>query len=106
MGVSRSWFYARTRERALDPVDVQLRADIEAIVLEHSSYGYRRVSAQLRRDGWCVNHKRVLRVLREECLLCRLKRRFVPTTDSKHAFAVYPNLLREQTLASNSAGGR
>jgi transposase InsO family protein len=99
LGVSRSWFYARTRERALDPVDVQLRADIEAIVLEHSGYGYRRVSAQLRRDGWCVNHKRVLRVLREECLLCRLKRRFVPTTDSKHAFAVYPNLLREQTLS-------
>jgi len=98
LGVSRSWFYGRPRERALDPVDVQLRADIEAIVLEHSGYGYRRVTAQLQRDGWQANHKRVLRVLREESLLCRLKRRFVPTTDSRHGLAVYPNLLKERVL--------
>lgn len=104
LGVSRSWFYelyeptGHPLEQAADPVDVELRAAIETIVEHNSGYGYRRVAAQLRREGWCVNHKRVLRLLREECLLCRLKRRFVPTTDSRHAFAVYPNLLKEQHL--------
>jgi putative transposase len=44
--------------------------------------------------GWSVNHKRVLRIMREECLLCHLKRQFVPTTDSHHPFQVYPNLIK------------
>ncbi len=52
----------------------------------------------LRRSGWPVNHKRVLRAMCEEALLCQLKRRFVVTTDSVHGYRTYPNLLAEATL--------
>ena len=67
---------------------------IETICLEFSRYGYRRVTAQLQRDGWCINHKKVLRVMRESDLLCRVKRRWITTTDSKHGFPRYPNLIK------------
>ncbi|MFN8589930.1 MAG: IS3 family transposase [Thermomicrobiales bacterium] len=75
-----------------------LREAIERIVLEHPGYGYRRVTHAPRREGWKVNHKRVLRVMREESLLCQIKRRFVPTTDSRHGLGSHPNLLRGQDL--------
>src|SRR5258707_1011915 len=58
-------------------------------------YGYRRIAAQLRRDGLVANHKRVLRLMRRDNLLCLRKRPFVPvTTDSRHAWRVVPNLAR------------
>jgi putative transposase len=73
--------------------EVALRDAIEHLVLEFPGYGYRRVTAALQRAGWEVNHKRVLRLMRQECLLCQLKRRWVRTTDSEHGLRVYPNLL-------------
>ena len=76
-----------------------LRDAIERIVLQFPGYGYRRVTKALQRDGWEINHKRVLRVMREEALLCQLERRFVRTTDSTHALRSYPNLLGDLTLA-------
>jgi transposase InsO family protein len=94
MGVSRSWYYARPSATEKAKKDVELRDAIERIVLEFPGYGYRRVSVALRREGWAVNHKRVLRIMREESLLCQLKRRFVPTTDSAHPFGRYPNLIK------------
>jgi transposase len=45
---------------------------------------YQRITKALIRTGWVVNHKRVLRIMREESLLCQLKRRFRPATDSNH----------------------
>ena len=95
MGVSRSWYYERLTAGKKAHRDADLRDAIELIVLEFPGYGYRRVTAALRRKGWSVNHKRVLRIMREESLLCQLKRRFVPTTDSAHAFGRYPNLIRD-----------
>ena len=98
MGVSRSWCYERPSAREKARKDVALRDAIERIVLEFPGYGYRRVTAALRREGWEENHKRVLRIMREESLLCQLKRRFVPTTDSAHAFGRYPNLVKDTEL--------
>lgn len=95
MGVSRSWYYERSSGAERAKKDVALRDAIERIVLEFPGYGYRRVTAALRREGWSVNHKRVLRVMREESLLCQLKRRFVPTTNSAHSFRRYPNLIKD-----------
>lgn len=94
LGVGRSWYYAKPTTAETAQRDVELRGAIEEIVLEFPGYGYRRVAKQLQRDGRVVNHKRVLRIMREESLLCQLKRRFVATTDSGHGFATYPNLLR------------
>lgn len=101
-GASRSWYYAcpSAEERAVR--DVGLRDAIEALLLAFPGYGYRRVTHALARAGWRVNHKRVLRVMREESLLCHLKRRFVPTitTDARHGFPIYPNLLAEARITA------
>src|SRR6266581_3591125 len=98
--VSRSWYYEQQSRPAVAEVDVELRDAIEHIILEFAGYGYRRVTHALKRSGWQVNHKRVLRVMREESLLCQLKRRFVPTTDSHHRYQVYPNLLATMELTA------
>jgi transposase InsO family protein len=88
--LSRSDFYRKLRPAARG---VDLMAAIDALVLEFPGYGYRRVTAQLQRDGWAINHKRVLRLMREAGLLCRQRRRWIRTTDSQHGLLVYPNLL-------------
>lgn len=100
LGVSRSWYYARRQQPPAPVQDVALRHAIEEIVLAFPGYGYRRVTKGLQRDGWTVNHKRVLRLMREEALLCQLKRRFIPTTNSRHAFRRYPNLLTGTALSA------
>lgn len=94
-GVGRTWYYTRPAPDEPASRAVALRAAIEEIVLVFPGYGYRRVTKQLQREGWRVNHKRVLRVMRAESLLCQLKRRFVLTTDSSHGLTRYPNLIAD-----------
>jgi putative transposase len=99
LGVSRSWYYAHPRPQAGATEEIALRDGIERIVLDFPGYGYRRVTYALRRAGWgAINPKRVLRIMREESLLCQLKRRFVVTTDSAHGYRTYPNLLASLPL--------
>jgi transposase InsO family protein len=100
VGVSRSWYYAHPTADALVERDLDLRDAIERVTLEFPGYGYRRVTHALQRDGWAVNHKRVLRVMRQESLLCHLKQRFLVTTDSTHGLPTYPNLLTEAALSA------
>ena len=72
-----------------------LRDAIQRLALANRHYGYRRIAAQLRREGFVVNHKRVLRLMRQDNLLCLRKQPFVPvTTDSRHGWRVVPNLAR------------
>jgi putative transposase len=73
--------------------DTQLRDTMEQIALEFPRYGYRRMTAELRRRGHCVNHKRVLRIMQEEHLLVQVKR-YVRTTFSQHGLRRYPNLIK------------
>ena len=82
---------------------MELRDQMQKIALESPAYGYRRITAELRRRGFEVNHKRVLRMMREDNLLCVRRRAFVVTTDSRHNLPVYPNLARGmiQTSAIN-----
>ncbi|MCH7719333.1 MAG: transposase, partial [Chloroflexi bacterium] len=68
---------------------------IEEIVLEFPGYGYRRVTPELRRRGRLVNHKRVRRLMGEQGLCCRQRRRWQRTTDSRHGLRVYPNRLAD-----------
>jgi putative transposase len=104
LGVSRRWYYAHPRADARAERDLDLRDAIERVTLDFPGYGYRRVTHAVQREGWQVNHKRVLRVMRQEALLCHLKRRFLVTTDSAHGLPTYPNLLAEVTLnAPNQA---
>ena len=94
LGISRSWYYAADAGTPSE-ADTALRARIEEIVLEFPGYGYRRVTKTLQREGQEVNHKRVLRIMREESLLCQLQRRFVATTDSRHAVGSFPNRIKD-----------
>jgi transposase InsO family protein len=98
-GVSRASYY-RFDENAgagTDP-DMDLRDAIQRIALDWPAYGRRRMTEELRRRDWTVNHKRVHRIMREDNLLCLRKRKFVATTDSNHGRKVYPNLAREMVL--------
>ena len=91
----RTWYYTHPSAADKTARDVDLREAIEQIVLAFSGYGYRRVTAELHRQKWMVNHKRVLRVMREESLLCQLKRHFVVTTNSAHDFRHAPNRIAD-----------
>jgi transposase InsO family protein len=98
-GVSRAGFYRSLRERSPVEEDMEVRSVIQQIAVEHRRrYGYRRISAELRRRGLLVNHKRVLRILREDNLLAVQPQAFVVTTDSDHEFEVYLNLASRMKL--------
>ena len=93
VGLSRATFYRyRDCDEPVD-LDIELRDQIQRIALEFPAYGYRRITAQVRRDGVLVNRKRVLRLMREDNLLCLRHRRFVATTNADHGLPIYPNLV-------------
>jgi putative transposase len=94
-GVSRAGYYRNWAASAPRAEETGVRDVIQRLALAHRHYGYRRIAAQMRREGWAVNHKRVLRLMRQDNLLCLRKRSFVPaTTDSRHNWHVVPNLAR------------
>ena len=80
--------------------DTLLREHIQRVALEWSRYGYRRITKELHRQGVGANHKRVLRLMREDNLLCLRKKRFVATTNSDHGLPVYPNLAAEMDVTA------
>ena len=97
--VSRAGFYRSLQQQQPALEELEVRAAIQQIVLAHRRrYGYRRVTAELRRQGLLVNHKRVARLMREDNLLAVQPRAFVVTTDSKHQLEVYLNLAKRLKL--------
>jgi transposase InsO family protein len=90
--LARSTWYRHLSEPQLPDPDIELRDRIQRLALECSVYGYRRMTKELHRRGIQVNHKRVLRIMREDNLLCLRRRRFIATTDSDHGLPVYPNV--------------
>jgi putative transposase len=94
-GINRAGYYRRWGASEPRQEETAVRDAIQRIALANRRYGYRRIAAQLRRDGLVANHKRVLRLMRRDNLLCLRKRPFVPvTTDSRHEWHVVPNLAR------------
>jgi putative transposase len=94
-GVSRAGYYRHWQACAPRREENGLRDAIQRLALANPHYGYRRIAALLGRESWRVNHKRVLRMMRTDNLLCLRKTAFVPaTTDSKHSWRVMPNLAR------------
>ena len=87
----RTYYY----EPKHTPSDEALIDRIGDLCLEFPRYGYRRVTKQLQREGWIVNHKKVARIMRERNWSCRpRKKRWIVTTNSTHGFPVYPNLTK------------
>jgi putative transposase len=97
--VSRASFYRWLKPKPGAEEDLDVRSAIQRIVLDHRRrYGYRRVTAELRRRGTLINRKRVARIMREDNLLAAQPRAFVVTTDSDHGLKVHLNLARRMEL--------
>jgi transposase InsO family protein len=94
-GLSRASYYRRFEVRAPREADVELTGQIQLLSLRYKFYGYRRITAELRRSGIIVNAKRVQRLMREDNLIAMRRKPFAPpTSDSRHGFLIVPNLLR------------
>lgn len=97
--ISRASFYRSLKQRVPLEESMEVRSTIQQVALEHRRrYGYRRVTAELRRKGMLVNHKRVARIMREDNLLAVQPKQFKTTTDSSHALEIYLNLARRMKL--------
>ena len=93
-GLNRAGFYRWRLPRLATPIEMEVRDQMQKIALEWPAYGYRRITHQLQKQGFDINHKRVLRMMREDNLLCMRRRAFVVTTDSRHNLPIYQNLAR------------
>jgi len=91
-GIARAGYYRAWMEHEPRAAETQLRDRIQQISLTHRFYGTRRVAEALRAEGMVINRKRVQRLMRLDNLLALRQRRFLTTTDSRHTYAVYPNL--------------
>ena len=97
--VSRSTYYRLQKEPCISSYDITLKQLINEIASEFPFYGYRRMTKELQHRGEQVNHKHVLRIMREDNLLCRRKKAFKPvTTNSNHSFKIYPNLAKDMEV--------
>lgn len=97
IGLARSSYYYKARDKDCDKAKQEQRivARIMDIKAEFSSYGRPRITKALQREGLRVNHKRVRRIMLEKGLLCKVKRRFMRTTNSEHGLPIYPNLIKD-----------
>jgi transposase InsO family protein len=101
--ISRRSFYRSLQERRPAEEETEVRSAIQQIALEHRRrYGYRRITAELRRRGMQVNHKRVVRIMQEDNLLALQPKRFKVTTNSNHKFEVYLNLAARMKLTGRN----
>ena len=99
-GLPRASYYRSLSATEPATTDAALRERVQQVALEWSCYGYRRITKELHRQGIQANHKCVLRLMREDNLLCLRKKRFVATTNSDHGLPVYPNLAAEMDVTA------
>lgn len=103
LGVSSSGYFAwkdRPACRRQRDDMVLLAHARSAFALSNGTYGSPRMVHELRENGLAVGRRRVARLMRENGLRARQKRRFMRTTDSLHAFPVAPNLLDQDFTAT------
>ena len=101
VSVSRRSFYRSLKEQQPAEEEMEVRSAIQQIALEHRRrYGYRRITAELHRRGMQINHKRVVRIMRQDNLLGMQPKRFVVTTNSNHKLEVYLNLAGRMKLTA------
>jgi len=99
MGIKRSTLYYQPKgnlDKKIKETDIKNK--IKDISYKHPYYGYRRITAQLRRDRVIVNHKKVLKMMQEMGIQGRIKHKYVTTTNSKHNNKIYSNLIKDKEL--------
>ena len=102
--VNRAAFYRRWQDHAPAVEETALRDQLQQLCLANRHYGYRRIAALLRREGWSINHKRVLRLMREDNLLCLRKPLFRPaTTDSRSTTPRFVTITRSRPRRSRGS---
>ena len=98
-GVSRAGFYRFLKAHVPNEEETEVRSAIQQVALQHRRrYGYRRVTAELKRRGMQVNHKRVARIMREDNFLAVQPKEFLSATTSNDSLEVYLNLSRRMRL--------
>lgn len=98
MNLPRNSYYYKLKNKGINEDALIIR--IESLIEEFSGYGYRRITAQLHREGININHKKVLRIMQERGLISKPKRRWVRTTDSNHSYRIHPNKLKGYTVTA------
>ncbi len=99
MGIKRSaYYYQKKEDSANAQQEILLQEKIQRIAYQYPYYGYRRITAQLQRENFKVNHKRVLRIMRQLGIQARVKRRYTTTTNSRHSHRIYPNLIKDKIV--------
>jgi len=93
MGASRSGYYYKPMK--VKEKDKPLLDKIKTIANEFPCYGYRRITAELRRRDIVVNKKRVQRIMADNGIQCTIRRKYRVTTNSKHSLVKYPNLIKD-----------
>ena len=94
MGIRRSTLYYKPKGKK----ETDIKNKIKDISYKHPYYGYRRITASLRRDKVIINHKKVLKMMQEMGIQGRIKHKYVTTTDSKHHNKIYSNLVKDKEL--------
>ena len=90
LGLARSSYY---HAPAPAPDEQVAKATLEQVATEWPTYGYRRLTKQLAREGQSVGSKRVRRLMAEMGLKAQKPRKKTATTASRHRFPRYPNLV-------------
>ena len=96
----KSYAHWMNDEPVRDRVEMQVRDEMQKIAVVFTRYGYRRMTIELQRRGFAINHKKVLNLMRTDNLLCTLKRFKPITTNSNHNFPVYPNLAKDMIVTT------
>jgi putative transposase len=93
MGYSRSSYYYQSQQPITSDEEQALKEAVLKVAGQWPTYGYRRITAQLHREGWLINAKRLRRILKTLGLMAKPKVRKKRTTNSEHPYPRYPNLL-------------
>ena len=95
LNLAKSTYYHKTKEQSETKLKIEadIQGRIEEIACEFQKYGYRRITKQLQREKIKINHKKVLRIMKENSLLCIGKRKWINTTNSNHSLQTYPNYI-------------
>ena len=96
LGFNKSTFYYQPKS---DPSEDVLRAEIQTLATEYPTYGYRRITALLLRQGYPVGYKRVARLMKDNDLLVSVKRAETQTTKSLQGDKPWSNLLEDLEIS-------